>query len=91
MAVASPRIRFYQSPHLKLDGLISRGVFATIPTSVANFIRIFGFRFADTIKDKGTPDAFNRLLKPFHIRKLSLVPSAPVDKPPFIADRIRRP
>lgn len=52
-----PKSRFRHSRQKELDGLIARGVFTIVPSSESQSFRVFGSRFVDTVKNRGTsPD-----------------------------------
>ena len=53
--------QFKESRQKEIDGLLEKGVFATVPLStVPNGIRIFNSRFVDEVKNAGTSTAFEK-------------------------------
>ncbi len=59
-AVAGNVRRFDSSRKKELLGLAEKGTFSIVPASTAEGHRIFGSRFVDTVKNEGTPDAFEK-------------------------------
>ncbi len=56
--IVSPR--FQKSRLAELDGLSKRGAIQIVPASDAAGHRIFGSRFVDTVKNEGTPNAYEK-------------------------------
>ena len=53
--------QFKESRQKEINGLLEKGVFATVPLStVPNGIRIFNSRFVDEVKNAGTSTAFEK-------------------------------
>lgn len=80
MEAASFHIRFCHSPSQELDGLLTRGLFSHTPPSAANAHRICGFRFVDTVKNAGAPNAFIKsrlVVQAFNDKEHDLLTHAP--------------